>query len=140
MALLWSEQDGDSRYEVRSAGNTRRLYTNGVFHSQYNPNNPVTGSVWDLLLLPAFFLPPGRPRRVLVLGVGGGENIRGQQVEAGVTSLVRIRYPRGTRPAASMRLLIGTGATQRVLNISRVLDKDGWQRELWLHCKEIDDG
>lgn len=76
MALLWSEQDGDSRYEVRSAGNTRRLYTNGVFHSQYNPKNPVTGSVWDLLLLPAFFLPPGRPRRVLVLGVGGGAVIR----------------------------------------------------------------
>lgn len=76
MALLWFKQDGDNRYEVRSAGNTRRLYTNGVFHSQYNPKQPLTGSVWDLLLLPAFFLPPGRPRRVLVLGVGGGAVIR----------------------------------------------------------------
>ena len=76
MAVLWSKQDGDTRYEVRSAGNTRRLYTNGVFHSQYNPKQPVTGSVWDLLLLPAFFLPPARVRRVLVLGVGGGAVIR----------------------------------------------------------------
>jgi spermidine synthase len=76
MALLWSKQEGDTRYEVRSAGNAVRLYTNGVFHSQYNPQQPVTGSVWDLLLLPAFFLPPETVRRVLVLGVGGGAVIR----------------------------------------------------------------
>ncbi len=76
MALIWSRQDGNTRYEVRSAGNTRRLYTNGVFHSQYNPTQPVTGSVWDLLLIPAFFLPPESVKRVLVLGVGGGAVIR----------------------------------------------------------------
>lgn len=76
MAILWFKQDGDTRYEVRSAGNSRRLYTNGVFHSQYNPLQPVTGNVWDLLLLPAFLLPPGQVRRVLVLGVGGGAVIR----------------------------------------------------------------
>lgn len=75
MAILWYKQDGDTRYEVRSAGNTRRLYTNGVFHSQYNPKKPVTGSVWDLLMLPAFFR-PRQVRRVLVLGVGGGAVIR----------------------------------------------------------------
>lgn len=75
MAILWSKQEGDTRYEVRSAGNTRRLYTNGVFHSQYNAASPVTGSVWDLLILPAFFRPQA-VRRVLVLGVGGGAVIR----------------------------------------------------------------
>jgi spermidine synthase len=75
VAILWYKQDGDTRYEVRSAGNTRRLYTNGVFHSQYNATKPVTGSVWDLLLLPAFFRPQ-QVRRVLVLGVGGGAVIR----------------------------------------------------------------
>jgi len=75
VAILWSRQDGETRYEVRSAGNSRRLYTNGVFHSQYNPSSPVTGNVWDLLMLPAFFQPEA-VRRVLVLGVGGGAVIR----------------------------------------------------------------
>lgn len=76
MAIVWqkkvSHNDGHDFYEVRSAGRTRRLYTNGVFHSQYNPSRPVAGSVWDLLLLPAFFHPLGSIKRVLVLGVGGG--------------------------------------------------------------------
>lgn len=76
VALVWFRQEGDNRYEVRSAGNTRRLYTNGVFHSQYNPLQPVTGNVWDLLLLPAYLLPAGSVCRVLVLGVGGGAVIR----------------------------------------------------------------
>jgi spermidine synthase len=76
MAILWHKQEGETRYEVRGAGHTRRLYTNGVFHSQYNPHQPLTGSVWDLLLLPAFLLPAGAVRRVLVLGVGGGAVIR----------------------------------------------------------------
>lgn len=75
MALLWYRQDGDTRYEVRSAGSSIRLYTNGVFHSHYNPRRVVTGSVWDLLMLPAFFA--SQPvRRVLMLGVGGGAVIR----------------------------------------------------------------
>ena len=76
MALLWMKAEGDTRYEVRSAGSSLRLYTNGVFHSQFNPNHPVTGSVWDLLLLPAFLVARGNIRRVLVLGVGGGAVIR----------------------------------------------------------------
>ncbi len=76
MALLWFKQDDDSRYEVRSAGKTLRLYTDGVFHSQYNPDNIVTGSVWDLLMLPALLLPLKTVHRVLVLGVGGGAVIQ----------------------------------------------------------------
>jgi len=75
LALLWCKQDGATRYEVRSAGNSVRLYTNGVFHSQYNPHQPVSGSLWDLLMLPAFFAPQA-VRRVLMLGVGGGAVIR----------------------------------------------------------------
>lgn len=76
MALLWQRTLGETRYELRSAGATRRLYTNGVLHSQYNPRQPVSGNLWDLLLLPAFFPPAGEVRRVLVLGVGGGAVIR----------------------------------------------------------------
>lgn len=76
MAVLWQKVVNGSRYEVRAAGNSRRLYTNGVFHSQYNPRHPLTGGVWDLLMLPAFLLPAGAVRRVLVLGVGGGTVIQ----------------------------------------------------------------
>lgn len=76
MAILWQRQVLGTNYEVRSAGQTRRLYTDGVFHSQYNPRNPVTGSIWDLLLLPAFFFPKEKVRRILVLGVGGGAVIQ----------------------------------------------------------------
>jgi len=81
MALVWryleKRADGsECRYEVRSAGRTRRLYSNGVFHSQYNPRRPVAGSVWDLLLLPAFMQRLGSVQRVLVLGVGGGAVIK----------------------------------------------------------------
>lgn len=76
MAILWQHQNGDNQYEVRTAGRARRLYTNGVFHSQYNPAQVITGGVWDLLFLPALFRPLGEIRRVLVLGVGGGAVIR----------------------------------------------------------------
>ncbi len=76
MALLWQKQSQGDVIEVRSAGASRRLYSNGVFHSQYNPNHRVSGGVWDLLLLPAFGLPQGQIQRVLVLGVGGGAVIR----------------------------------------------------------------
>lgn len=76
MAILWSKEQAGTLYEVRTAGNSRRLYTNGVFHSQYNSKAPLTRSVWDLLMLPAFFYPAGTIKRVLVLGVGGGAVIR----------------------------------------------------------------
>jgi predicted membrane-bound spermidine synthase len=75
MALIWHRVVSGRHYEVREAGRTRRLYTDGVFHSEFNPRRPVTGSVWDLLMLPAFFRPE-RVRRVLLLGVGGGTVIR----------------------------------------------------------------
>ncbi len=76
MAILWWHRQEDTVYQVRSAGETRRLYTNGVFHSQYNPRKPVDGSLWDLLFLPTLVVSPSGPRRVLVLGVGGGAVIR----------------------------------------------------------------
>ncbi len=79
MAILWNKTVRNVRYEVRTAGMTRRLYTDGVLHTQFNTSNPVTGSVWDLLLLPSFFYPPGELRRILVLGVGGGAVIRQMQ-------------------------------------------------------------
>ena len=90
MALLWSKQTGGTRYEIRTAGNSLRLYTDGVFHSQYNPTNPITGSVWDLLFLPAFFYPHQRIKRVLVLGVGGGAVIRQLQHFVGPEKIIGV--------------------------------------------------
>lgn len=72
MALLWQQRSGGNRYEVRSAGRTRRLYTNGVCHSDYHPGRAVTRSVWDCLFLPALLREPEEIQRALVLGVGGG--------------------------------------------------------------------
>lgn len=72
MAVIWQKTVNGKTYEVRAAGKTHRLYRDGVFHSQYNPNRSLTGNVWDLLSLPCFFLTPEQIRRVLVLGVGGG--------------------------------------------------------------------
>ena len=72
MAVVWHKYSEGRLYEVRSAGKSLRLYTDGVFHSQYNPGQLLTGHVWDLLMLPAFFYPEGKIQRVLVLGVGGG--------------------------------------------------------------------
>lgn len=72
MAILFEKTLQGRCYQVRSAGRSRRLYTDGVFHSQYNPHHAATGSVWDLLFLPTQFYAPGQLKRVLVLGVGGG--------------------------------------------------------------------
>ncbi len=72
MAIKWSKKINGCHYEVRTAGATCRLYTNNVFHSQYNPNKVMQGGIWDLLTLPAFAYPENKIQRVLVLGVGGG--------------------------------------------------------------------
>lgn len=72
MAVVLYKQQGDTLYEVRQAGGSTRLYTNGVLHSQYNPQQVLTRSVWDLLFLPSLFVPEQQIQRVLVLGVGGG--------------------------------------------------------------------
>ena len=76
MAVIWSQTINGKDFEVRRAGRSVRLYTDGVFHSQYNPVNPVTATVWTLLTLPGFFRPDGTIKRALVLGVGGGAVIR----------------------------------------------------------------
>ena len=72
MAIVWQETRDGVHYQVRNAGKTLRLYTDNVLHSQYNPEKKLTGSVWDLLFLPALCLTNKKSLRVLVLGVGGG--------------------------------------------------------------------
>ncbi len=75
MAIIWQKKQNGKKYEVRSAGASRRLYTNNVCHSEFNPGSLLSGSIWDLLIIPAFFYPAASTRRVLVLGVGGGAAI-----------------------------------------------------------------
>jgi spermidine synthase len=72
MAVLFSQIANGKTVEVRSAGSTRRLYVDGVLHTQFNPRAPLTGDVWDPLCLSALFAPKGQIRRVLLLGLGGG--------------------------------------------------------------------
>lgn len=76
MAIIWQKKVNGVLHEIRSAGSSVRLYTDGVFHSQFNPRHPAGGHVWDLLMLPAFFLQPEKVRRILVLGAGGGAVMR----------------------------------------------------------------
>jgi len=72
MTLLWELTTQDTHYSVRSAGESIRLYSNGVFHTQWNPRKPFAGGVWDCLSLPALYRSADNQKRVLVLGLGGG--------------------------------------------------------------------
>ena len=72
MAILWSEFIGDNHYEVRTAGASIRLYRNGVHHSQFNPNRPLAGGIWDLLTITTLFREPESVQQALILGFGAG--------------------------------------------------------------------
>jgi len=72
MAVLWEHVDGATRYSVRSHGASIRLYANGVFHSQWNPDRPFAGGIWDCLSLPVLYRDADAASRVALLGVGGG--------------------------------------------------------------------
>ena len=71
MAIIWQQTVDGTKYEVRSAGSFIRLYNKNQLNSQYSPRHFFTGSVWDLLTLPALLVKT-ELSRVLVLGVGGG--------------------------------------------------------------------
>ncbi len=77
MSVLFRREDDAGRViEVRSAGRTRRLYVDGVFHTSWNPSRPLTGAIWDHLVLPTFLVHRDGARRALLLGVGGGAVLR----------------------------------------------------------------
>ncbi|EAT12627.1 hypothetical protein RED65_07018 [Oceanobacter sp. RED65] len=75
MAVIYQKHTADCHYEVRTAGSSIRLYSNSVLHTQYNPNQVISGAIWDLLVLPAFFK-ASSPRKVLLLGLGGGALVK----------------------------------------------------------------
>lgn len=74
MTVLFEVKKAGKHYEVRQAGASLRLYTNGAFHSQWNKTHVFGGTVWDLLSLP--ILLRAKPTdRILMLGVGGGASL-----------------------------------------------------------------
>lgn len=79
MAVIWERRTGGHLYQVRKAGKSLRLYTDGIFHTQYRPDRVLGGGYWDLLSLPGLMVPEGKIRRVLLLGVGGGAAIHSLQ-------------------------------------------------------------
>lgn len=103
MALIWQRQLGSVLYQLRTAGGSKRLYSNGVLHTQYNPSKILGGGVWDLLTMAAMFQPVAA-MQVLVLGVGGGAvigqlkqllpqaNIIGIDIDANHLTLARQQF------------------------------------------------
>lgn len=90
MALVWSHEEEGNCYELRSAGASLRLYRNGVNHSQWNPDRPLSGSIWDLITLPALHRPVGSLDDALMLGFGAGTVARQLCDLAGVGRLVGV--------------------------------------------------
>jgi spermidine synthase len=90
MAILWSQTIEANHYEVRSAGATLRLYRNGVNHSQWNPNRPLSGCIWDLIALPALYRPKGSIDSVLMLGFGAGTVARKLRELVGPSHIIGI--------------------------------------------------
>jgi len=72
MPVVWERREDGVVYQVHRRGDRMRLFANGVQHSEFHPKRLATGSVWDLLWLPALLSEPERFRRVLILGLGGG--------------------------------------------------------------------
>jgi len=71
------------------------------------------------------------PLPAKVIGVGGRENRRGEQIEASVDYIVRIRYLQGVTPKMRVDWF------GRKLEISRAIDRFGDRMELDLHCTEV---
>ena len=74
MTVLFEVNKAGKHYEVRQAGASLRLYTNGAFHSQWNKSHVFGGAVWDLLSLPVL-LRATPTDHILMLGVGGGASL-----------------------------------------------------------------
>jgi spermidine synthase len=67
---------GRPHIQVRAGRSGTSLRIDGTHASLYRPGRTATGSVWDALAAPLLWLPRGRRRKVLVLGLGGGSAAR----------------------------------------------------------------
>src|SRR5262245_29248807 len=64
------------RIRIARGRGGRVLRIDGTFASSYTPGATLAGPVWDALAASLAWLPPGRRRSVLVLGLGGGSVAR----------------------------------------------------------------
>ena len=113
---------------IASAGMRRHVVTVEEHDGTSSGGAPTwtTEADWDSLK--ALFTVPAAYQ-----GVSGGEFVRGFQVEAEATGLVRMAStPRTRRIKPKMRLR----RNGRKLNILSVTDRDGEQRELWIQVRE----
>lgn len=70
------ERGQSERVRVVKRAGRLELRVDETFASSWRPGQVTTGSVWDALALPVLALPPGRRRRALILGLGGGSAAR----------------------------------------------------------------
>jgi len=83
-----------ARVEVRRGRDGLQLRVDGTLASLQRPGHSVTGVVWWALAAPILLLPPSRPRRVLVLGLGGGSVGHAVRVLAPEAEIVGIERDR----------------------------------------------
>lgn len=68
-----------------------------------------------------------------VIYKGGAETVRGQQVDAQYSAVIRIRFPQsGTFPVPEHRAIWDS----KTFNIKSIQRRDTHERELWLFCVE----
>lgn len=116
---------------ISAAGTRRTVITVEEHDGTITNGEPTYQTEGDWDSLKALFTVPASYQ-----GVSGGEIIRGLQIEAGATGLIRIAStPRTRKIKPRMRIRIG----DRTLNIISVIDKDGDQRELYVQVKELAD-
>lgn len=90
MTTLWEHEAGGTHYSVRQSGASIRLYSNKVFHTQWNPNKPIAGGVWDCLSLPVLYRRADSAANILLLGVGGGAVIRQLQLLTDFSKMIAV--------------------------------------------------
>lgn len=83
-----------------TARGDRRLEIDGTWASVWRGEGAATGSVWDALVAPLLLLPPGRRRRVLILGLGGGSAARLVRALAPRAAIVGVEKDRAVVAAA----------------------------------------
>jgi head-tail adaptor len=95
----------------------------------YDPNTSQTNSGYPAESESA--ISGGSDLPAWVYGIGGGEPLRDQQVEANITHIVELRYLDGVKQEQHVKW--GT----RRLNIQKLIDVNGRQRYWILHCMEL---